>query len=91
MVISSSSEDEFSNCDEAEANDGRVDRSSGSTVSSAQIAEDMHNEQETIASTSNHSNEVRKAFEPANNESSHHVDIIGLLWWKSKQAFSTKD
>lgn len=40
VVVSSSSEDEFSNCeaDEVEANDDCVDRS---TVSSTQIAEEM--------------------------------------------------
>ena len=54
----------------AEANlepDDIVDRSSVSTV---HMAEEMDDEQETIASTSSHSNEVSELSEPANNESS---------------------
>ena len=71
-LVSKSNEDEFNNCkaDEAEANlepDDIVDQSS---VSTAQMAEETDNEQETIASTSSHSNEVSEPSEPANDESS---------------------
>ena len=81
---------------EAEANLEPDDSVDQSTVSTAQMAEEMDDEQETIASTSSHSNEVSEPSEPANDESSHddeskRVYIIGLLWWKSKRAFSAKD
>ena len=79
-LVSSSNKDKFSNCeaDEAKANLEPDDIVNQSSVSTAQMAEEMDDEQETIASTSSHSNEVSKPSEPANDESSRDDECTSL-------------